>query len=143
MPLLGIELSPDQVRTGQKFGKALFGAQGEYITNIKLFSAVLPILVTIGGCGDAIGIGADVKVYCEQATFQTDVWGAWLKMQLPGTKVFRKITLPASLGVWQQFLAVRAGKLANPSPPELGLRLAQLWDALKVSAEQGGRPVAV
>ena len=101
------------------------------------------VLVTIGGCGDAIGIGADVKVYCEQATFQTDVWGAWLKMQLPGTKVFRKITLPASLGVWQQFLAVRAGKQANPSPPELGLRLAQLWDALKASAEQGGRPVAI
>ena len=100
-------------------------------------------LVTIGGCGDAVALGADVKVYCEHMTFQTDVWGAWLKIQLAGAKVFRKLSLPKSLGVWQQFLSVRAGKVPNPSPPELGLRLARLWDALRSSAEQGGRPVNV
>src|SRR5205814_9360080 len=99
--------------------------------------------VSIGGWGEVNGLGGDVKVYCQQATFQTDVWGAWVRMQLPGSRDFRKVTLPPSLGVWQQFRAVRAGKLANPSPPELGLRLAQLWDALTASAEQGGRPVRV
>jgi predicted dehydrogenase len=100
-------------------------------------------LVTIGGCGAAVALGADVKVYCEKMTFQTDVWGSWLKLQLSGAKVFRKLKLPKSLGVWQQFLAVRAGKIPNPSPPELGLRLAQLWDALKASALQGGMPIKV
>ncbi len=101
------------------------------------------VMVTIGGCGEAVALGADVKVYCEQVTFQTDVWGAWLKMQMSGAKVFRKLTLPRSLGVWQQFVAVRRGKVANPSPPEVGLRLALLWDALKASAEQGGQPVKI
>ncbi len=100
-------------------------------------------LVTIGGCGDAITLGADVKVYCQKMTFQTDVWGAWLKVQSSGDKVFRKLKLPPSLGVWPQFLAVRAGKVENPSPPELGLRLAQLWDALQASAARGGVPVMV
>ena len=71
------------------------------------------------------------------------MWGSWLKVQRQGRARFAKVKLPPSLGVWQQFLAVRRGELANPSPPELGLRLALLWDAIRESAQQGGRPVAV
>ncbi|MCA1554606.1 MAG: Gfo/Idh/MocA family oxidoreductase, partial [Chloroflexi bacterium] len=29
------------------------------------------ITVTIGGCGEAVALGADVKVYCEKVTYQT------------------------------------------------------------------------
>jgi hypothetical protein len=43
--------------------------------------------------------------------------------------------------VWERFVAVRAGAAENPSPPELGLRLALLWDAIQASARQGGKPV--
>ena len=46
--------------------------------------------------------------------------------------------VPESLGTWQQFLAVRSGKMANPCPPEVGLRMAKLWDAIQKSAAQGG-----
>ena len=46
--------------------------------------------------------------------------------------------------VWQQFLDVRAGREPNPSPPEIGLRMARLWDAIRESSASGGaivRPV--
>jgi hypothetical protein len=43
--------------------------------------------------------------------------------------------------VWQQFLAVRSGEMENPCPPEVGLRMIRLWDALKASAEWAGLPV--
>lgn len=39
---------PDEQRRRQQFGKALFAAQGEYLTNERLFDAVLTILITIG-----------------------------------------------------------------------------------------------
>ena len=43
--------------------------------------------------------------------------------------------------VWDVFLKVRKGELPNPCPPEVGLRMAKLWDAIKVSSAQGGAPV--
>lgn len=43
---------PDEERRKQRFGKALFAAQGEYSTNQALFDAVLPILIAMGAQGD-------------------------------------------------------------------------------------------
>ena len=43
--------------------------------------------------------------------------------------------------VWQQFLDVREGRIPNPSPPEIGLRMARLWDAIRESAANGGAVV--
>jgi hypothetical protein len=42
---------PDEEGRRQKFGKAVFGAQGEYQTNQPLFEAILPILIKLGGQG--------------------------------------------------------------------------------------------
>ncbi len=42
---------PDEEGRRQRFGKAVFSAQGEYETNFDLFEAVLPILITIGSQG--------------------------------------------------------------------------------------------
>ncbi|MCB0245084.1 MAG: gfo/Idh/MocA family oxidoreductase, partial [Anaerolineae bacterium] len=58
-----------------------------------------------------------------------------------GPPRFNKVRLPESMGVWQQFLAVRNGEIENPSPPEVGLRMARLYDAITESAAQGGQPV--
>jgi hypothetical protein len=38
-------------------------------------------------------------------------------------------------------LAVREGRIPNPSPPEVGLRMARLYDAIKESAGLNGAPV--
>ena len=99
-------------------------------------------LVTLNGCGETIPTCAsDVRVFCTKAVLHTDIWGKWLKVQRYGRKQLRTVKVPESLGVWEQFLAVRAGQVPNPCPPEVGLRMALLWDAIKASAMQNGAPV--
>jgi predicted dehydrogenase len=72
---------------------------------------------------------------------RTGVWGERLQVQRAGQDALRPVRTPPSLGQWQQFLKVRAGDIANPCPPEIGLRMARLWDAIRASAAEGGRPV--
>ncbi len=101
------------------------------------------VMVTLHGCGETIpSCSSDIRVFCSKAIRYTDAWGRWLKIQRYGRKHFRSVKLPPSLGVWEQFLAVRNGRIPNPCPPEVGLRLAILWDAIQASAAQNGVPVA-
>jgi hypothetical protein len=74
---------------------------------------------------------------------ETGVWGGTLKMQLSGEAALTPVELPQSLGTWQQFVAVRQGRMANPCPPEVGLRMAQLWDAIQESSAKNGQPVTI
>jgi hypothetical protein len=99
-------------------------------------------LVTMNACGDTIpSCNSDIRVYCTKGIIRTGVWGEMLEIQRDGHKRLRKYAVPASLGVWEQFLAVREGRIENPSPPEVGLRMARLWDAIKESASRNGVPV--
>ncbi len=99
-------------------------------------------LVSLNACGDTINTCAsDIRVFCSDGILQTTMWGDFLRVQRNGRKTLRLVKFPPSLGVWQQFLAVRAGEMENPCPPEVGLRMVQLWDALQESAQQQGRPV--
>lgn len=99
-------------------------------------------LVSLHGCGEAIpSCNSAIYVFTRQAILRTGIWGEILEIQKAGKRAFRKIPVPASLGVWEQFLAVRNGTMANPCPPEVGLRMAFLYDAIKESAAQGGKPV--
>lgn len=99
-------------------------------------------LVTFNACGEAIpSCASDVRVFCSKAILYTGIWGEKLELQEHGGRKPKAVPVPASTGVWEQFLAVRAGKQPNPCPPEVGLRMARLWDAIKASASQGGTPV--
>jgi predicted dehydrogenase len=101
-------------------------------------------LVTMHGCGEAIpSCTSDVKVFCTQAILRTGIWGERLELQRYGRKRLRKVNVPPSLGVWEQFLAVRGDQMENPCPPEVGLRMARLWDAIRESAARGGVSVPV
>ncbi|MEZ4869682.1 MAG: Gfo/Idh/MocA family oxidoreductase [Caldilineaceae bacterium] len=96
-------------------------------------------MVTMNACGDTCTRStADVRVFCTQGIIFTDIWGKFLNIQRPGDAQPMPVELPKSLGVWQQFLAVRNGELTNPCPPEVGLRMAKLWDAIRASAAQDG-----
>ncbi len=96
-------------------------------------------LVTLMACGTTIkSIGSDVKIFCTKGIIRTGVWGEFLEFQRPGEKSLTPVQLPAVPGVWEQFLAVRNGTLQNPSPPEIGLRMAKLWDAIQLSSQQNG-----
>lgn len=101
-------------------------------------------LVTMHGCGEAIpSCASDVRVFCSRAILRTGIWGERLELQRHGRARLRKVPVPPSLGVWQQFLAVRDGQMPNPCPPEVGLRMARLWDAIRDSAARGGCPVTL
>jgi predicted dehydrogenase len=99
-------------------------------------------LVTLHGCGEAIpSCDSDIRVFCEKGIIHTGIWGERLELQKPGDNEPLPVPLPASLGVWQQFLAVRSHEIPNPCPPEVGLRMARLYDAIKLSASKNGLPV--
>lgn len=104
------------------------------------------VYVTMHGCGDAFPTWAsEILVVGDGGLLRTGIWGERLEVQLGKTRAAgfktKHIKLAPSLGVWEQFLDVRAGKMENPCPPQVGLRMAKLWDAINASAQQGGKPV--
>lgn len=102
-------------------------------------------LVTLHGCGrSAPGfIDSDVRIYGTKGLIRTCIWGRRLEMARAGETELTTVPVPESLGTWQQFLAVRDGRLANPCPPEVGLRMARLWDAITESSARGGALVTL
>ena len=99
-------------------------------------------LVTFHACGEAIpSCASEIRVFCEKAILHTGVWGETLAVQYTGDQPPAPIPVPPSRGVWEQFLAVRSGRIPNPSPLEVGLRMAKLWDAIRASAANHGVPV--
>lgn len=99
-------------------------------------------LVTMNACGEAIpSCHSDIRVFCQKGIVHTGIWGEYLESQPHGATGLSIVEVPPSLGVWEQFLDVRNGVIPNPGPPEVGLRMALLWDAIKASAAQNGVPV--
>ena len=117
--------------------------------NVEVLGAVIArtrsgILVTINACGDTIpSCASDIRVFGTQGILRTGQWGEILEFQPAGRKRLQKVKVDPSLGVWEQFLKIRAGEIANASPPEIGLRMARLWDAVRASAGQGGARVNI
>ncbi len=102
------------------------------------------VLVTLNGCGEAIkSCHSDVRVFCEKAIVRTGVWGEQLEIQYDGESGLKELEVEPSMGTWEQFLKVRRGDIPNPCPPQVGLRMAKLWDAIKASAAQDGKPVKI
>ncbi len=100
------------------------------------------VFVTLSACGDTIrSCASDVRVFCTDGILRTGVWGERLEIQRAGQDSLEPVDVPMSRGAWEQFVRVRGGQLANPSPPEIGLRMARLWDAIRDSARQEGRLV--
>jgi predicted dehydrogenase len=122
--------------------------QDNYHRPVEILSAVIGRLesgavVTLHGCGEAPhpSCDSDVMVFCSKAILRTGIWGERLELKREGRKQLRKVKVPDSQGVWEQFLMVRQGNMANPCPPEVGLRMARLYDAIVASAAKNGQPV--
>jgi predicted dehydrogenase len=99
-------------------------------------------MVTLHACGETIpSCASQIHVFCSDGILRTGIWGERLEMQCRGAADFEPVQVPPSLGVWEQFLAVREGVIPNPCPPEVGLRMNRLYDAIKHSAAEGGRMV--
>lgn len=106
------------------------------------------IYVTMHACGDSFPTWAsEILVVGNGGLIRTGIWGERLELQIGKTYAAgfktKRIKLAPSLGVWEQFLDVRTGRMENPCPPQVGLRMAKLWDAINASARQGGNPVTL
>jgi predicted dehydrogenase len=101
-------------------------------------------LVTMNACGSAIpSCHSDIRVFTTKAILRTGIWGERLELQRAGSSRLRNVRSVAPMRVWDQFLNVRAGHTANPSPPEVGLRMARVWDAIRESTARGGSVIAL
>jgi predicted dehydrogenase len=99
-------------------------------------------LVTMNACGSAIpSCHSDIRVFTTGAILRTGIWGETLQIQRSGSSALRTVRAVAGMPVWEQFLNVRSGRVPNPSPPEVGLRMARLWDAIRASAANAGAVV--
>ncbi len=100
-------------------------------------------LVTLNGCGDCIpGLENEVFVNLTGGVIRTGIYGERLFIRRAGETEAQEAELPRMRGAWQQFTQVRAGEIENPCPPEVGLRMARLWDAIVESAGKDGQPVS-
>ena len=97
-------------------------------------------LVTMNACGSAIpSCHSDIRVFTTKAILRTGIWGEVLEMQRTGAGRLPQGPLrrrDAGLGAVPQRPRRPA---ANPSPPEVGLRMARLWDAIRESSSQRRR----
>lgn len=101
-------------------------------------------MVTLHGCGETIpSCSSDIKVFCTEGILTTCAWGRSLTIQKAGRKRAQKIPFPPASSVWDTFLKVRNGEIENPSPPEVGLRMIRLYDAICRSAAEGGRIIKI
>ena len=99
-------------------------------------------LVTMNACGSAIpSCHSEIRVFTTEAILKTGIWGETLEIQRAGASAPRKVRSVAGTPVWEEFLNVRSGRIPNPSPPEVGLRMARLWDAIRESASRAGAVV--
>ena len=100
-------------------------------------------LVTINGCGDCIpGLHSEIYVNLTRGAIRTGIYGERLLIRRAGDSDYMPVDLPKMRGAWEQFVQVRAGAIENPCPPEVGLRMAKLWDAIVESAGKDGLPIA-
>ena len=101
-------------------------------------------LATMNGCGRAIpSLGSEIRFFTTKAILRTGIYGELLELQREGRRRFRRIPAETPGSVWQRFVHVRAGEAPNPNPAEVGLRMARLWDAIRLSAQNNGAVVTL
>ena len=101
-------------------------------------------MVALTACGDTIkSCASDIRVFCTEGIVLTDAWGQRLQIQRAGETEPVAIDGVWPRDIWREFLDIRRGHVANPSPPEVGLRLARVWEGIQRSAAAGGAPVPV
>jgi predicted dehydrogenase len=99
-------------------------------------------LVTIAGCGETVrSCASDIFIFCTKGIIRTGQWGERLEIQRDGEDKLHALDSFTWPKAWEVFLQVKRGEIPNPCPPEVGLRMAKLWDAIRASAALDGRPV--
>lgn len=96
-------------------------------------------LVTMHASGDTIqSIGSVIHVFCENGIIRTGHWGERLDVKRADDEAMKPVQLQTMPGAWEQFVMVRRGEMPNPCPPQVGLRMAKLYEAIRLSASRNG-----
>lgn len=97
--------------------------------------------VTLNAAGEGPeGCASTITFFYSDAIIAIDAWGAWRQISRNGSAGVRE-TQETKATPLQTFMAVRDGKMRNPSPVANGVQFSRLWDAIKASASQDGAPV--
>ena len=101
------------------------------------------VLITFHAVGDGpVGCASHITLFYAEAIVRIDAWGAWREVSIGQHQPVREeaeiIDNPL-----MAFRRIRAGEQQNPSTVENGLRVAQLWDAIKASAARDGAPFKI
>jgi len=86
---------------------------------------------TVCAEGNSINCMARIAVIGTAGVLITGSWGGELRIIKPGKWSEDPVEFPASKGVFEQFLRVRKGEIANPCPAEVGLRFAKFMDMFR------------
>jgi predicted dehydrogenase len=100
-------------------------------------------LVTFNAAGDGPpGCASAVTLFYSNALVRIDAWGGWREVSIGGGAVVREVNEIVDTPM-HTFMAVREGRMPNPSTVTNGLRFARLWDAIKASAAGDGKSIAL
>lgn len=99
-------------------------------------------LFNLHACGRSIRCVSRIECYFPQAIVRICAWGRWMEIEDAQGNIVRK-EQEAANNLMNVFMQVKNGEIDNPSDVQQGLRMAQLWDAIKLSASQHGQPVTL
>lgn len=106
----------------------------------RLFGGI-PVNLTF--CGDTIpGCESSLTFFYENAILRVDVWGKWSELR-QGSVMTRETAGEDQGAVLEVFADTCAGRCPNPSTAERSLHLAELWDLIKQSSQEGGTPMTL
>ena len=69
----------------------------------------------------------------DRAILRTGIWGETLEIQRSGPRPSRRSGRSPGCRSGSSSSTSASGRIPNPSPPEVGLRMARLWDAIRES----------
>ncbi len=95
------------------------------------------VIFSMTGAGDAVQCCSQILVFGDKGILRTGIWGENLAVKKAEHPDFLPVPFRRSKGPWYQFVNVRAGRMTNPCPPEVGLRFALLMDMIRESAQSG------
>jgi len=95
------------------------------------------VMVSLSGTGDSVQCCSQIMVFGDRGVLRTGIWGESLMLKKENQSDFAPVPLPKSKGVWEEFVKVRQGRMANPCPAEVGLRFAKVMDMIRKSADTG------
>ncbi len=133
---------------GSEFDRvsAFTDCRGHFVEIVGVVAARLKggALVTFNAIGEApFQCASQISLYYTKASVRVDAWGQWREVITPDGRIDRDEMEEFVDNPLLTFMAIREGRMQNHSSVEHGLRLAKLWDAIKISAANGGTPVSI